>query len=460
MQAVTVAPADFRSTSARTSPLTPPRGAHSTIIAPAMARADTAGDITHAPDPGRRIAEQNCEGEGGTSSGVNIAPGSDDDGWKVPNPVRLSDGTRLQLFKDGEALHAAYEAIRLAQRRICLEVYIWGDDETARAFAELMGRKAQEGVRCYVMYDSFGSIMTDRELFTRMRRAGVNVQEFHPLRPWEPRYSWRPFNRDHRKLLVIDDQAAGLGGLNVGGEYAGSWVVGGKANRCDLWRDNAMGIVGPGARHFLRAFANTWNYVAHGGRIGRAELLHNCHFADGELGVMASVPAARSRVTPLAHDLLSGATRSIELTMAYFAPPDGLIEDLCAAARRGVRVRLMLPGKGDVKLLLTAARSFYETLLAAGVEVYERQEAVLHAKTLVVDGQRVALGSTNLDYRSIEYNLEISALINSPAFGSQIHTLFEHDVRFARRITLKEWRKRPWLDQLGQWAVKRARYLL
>ncbi len=425
-----------------------------------MARADTADDILHAPDPAREIAEQNCDGEVGTSSGVNISPGSDDDGWTVPQPVTLSDGTRLQLYKDGEALHAAYEAIRGAKRRICLQVYIWGNDDTGRAFTELMCAKAREGLRCYVIYDSFGSIATDRDIFRRMRRLGVNVQEFHPLRPWETRYSWRPFNRDHRKLLIIDDQAAGLGGLNVGGENAGSWVVRNKTAHCDLWRDNAMGIVGPGASHFLKSFANTWNYVIHGGRIRRAELLFNSRFEEGELGVLASVPAARSRVTPLAHDLIAGARESIELTMAYFAPPDSLIEELCDAAHRGVRVRLMLPGKCDIKLLITAARSFYETLLTAGVDVYERQAVVLHAKTLVVDQERVAIGSTNLDYRSIEYNLEISALVKSKEFGRQIHDLFEHDVRFARRITQNEWRKRPFVDRVGQWAVNRARYLL
>lgn len=425
-----------------------------------MARVDTADEITDTTEIARAIAAQGCEGDAGTSSGVNIAPGSDDDGWTVPNPVVLADGTRLQLYKDGEALRAAYEAIRGAKRRICLQVYIWANDDTGRAFAELMSTKAQEGVRCYVIYDSFGSIATDREIFHRMRKAGVNVQEFHPIRPWEGRYSWRPFNRDHRKVLIIDDQAAGLGGLNVGGEYAGSWVVRSKQMQCELWRDNAMGIVGPGARHFLQSFANTWNYVIRGGRIGRAELLHNCRFEEGELGVMASVPAARSRVTPLAHELITGARESIELTMAYFAPPDELIDDLCAAARRGVRVRLMLPAKCDVKLLITAARSFYETLLMAGVEIYERQAVVLHAKSLVVDHERVAIGSTNLDYRSIEYNLEISALVKSKEFGEQVHDLFEHDVRYAKRITSSEWRKRPYLDRFGQWAVNRARYLL
>jgi cardiolipin synthase A/B len=412
------------------------------------------------------LDQQPCEGDvdTGTSSGVNIAPGSDDDGWTVPPPVVLSDSTRIQLYKDGEALHAAYSAIENAKRRICLEVYIFHDDDTGRAFAELLAAKARDGVKVYVLYDSFGSIGTDRRMFAMMRRAGVNVKEFHPIRPWEGRYSWRPFNRDHRKLLIIDDQIAGLGGLNVGAEYAGSWVLRAAGSRakdgpCDVWRDNAMGIVGPGARQFLAAFASAWSYATRGGRIRRAELYTGLD-GSGELGVLASVPTMDSPLVPFLAQLTRSARRSIELTMSYFAPPDELIDGLCRAAKRGVRVRLMLAAKSDVHLLTVAARSFYETLLTAGVEVYERQHAVLHAKTGVVDEETTVLGSTNLDYRSIEYNLELSAIVRSRAFGRHVHELFENDVKYARRITLKEWRRRPSLDRLGCWAVNRARYLL
>jgi len=114
----------------------------------------------------------------GASPGVNIAPGSDDDGWVVPPPVQLSDGTTIQLFKDGEALHAAYEAIRRAKRRICLEVYIFASDDTGHAFADLLAAKARQGVRVFLIYDSFGSIDTDRNLFLNMRRAGVDIRAF------------------------------------------------------------------------------------------------------------------------------------------------------------------------------------------------------------------------------------------------------------------------------------------
>jgi cardiolipin synthase len=404
------------------------------------------------------------QGEAGTSTGLNTAPGSDDDGWIVPHPVRLCDGTRVQLYKDGEALHVAFEAIKHAKRRICLETYIWANDDTGHAFAELLCAKAQEGVKVYVIYDSFGSHSIEQfwkpkpPMFNRMRRAGVRLAEFHPLRPWEGRFGWRPINRDHRKLLFIDDEIGGLGGLNVGGEYAGSWVVQSKARTCDLWRDNAVGIVGPSSRHLLQSFANTWRYVHSGGRIRRAEYYH--FIGDGDFGLLASVPSMNSPLQERLRQLIKGAQNRIELTMAYFAPPDDLVEALCKAAKRGVRVRLMLPGKCDVQLLITAARSFYELLLPCGVEIYERQHVILHAKTMCIDRELTVLGSTNLDYRSIEYNLELSALIRNKEFGQHMHELFENDVRFARRITLKEWRHRPWLDRLGQWAVNRARYLL
>jgi cardiolipin synthase len=404
------------------------------------------------------------QGDLGTSTGLNISPGSDDDGWKVPAAVHLSDGTRLQLFKDGEALHAAYEAIKHAKKRICLEAYIFADDDTGRAFAEMLSEKAQQGVRVYCIYDSIGSHGASHlwrrtaEIFKKMRRSGVRLAEFHPLRPWEGRYGWRPINRDHRKLLHVDDDISGLGGLNVGGEYAGSWVVPSQAKEADLWRDNAVGIVGPASRMLLQSFAQTWRYIHGGGPIKRAGFHHP--LGDGEFGLLASVPSTHSELTERLRDLLKKARHSIELTMAYFAPPDALIEVLVKAAKRGVKVRLMLPGRGDVRILLTAARSFYEVLLPAGVEVYERQHVILHAKTMCIDREYTIMGSTNLDYRSIEYNLELAALIRSKEFGQQMHDLFDNDVRYAKRITLKEWRKRTVTDRLSQWVVKRARYLL
>ena len=392
--------------------------------------------------------------------GVNVRPGPEDDGWVSPPPVELADGSRVQLFKDGEALLAAFQAIRAARRFVLLDVYIFSTDDTGTAFCELLCEKARHGVQVYVIYDAFGSrgLGPEPVMFQRMRQAGVRVQVFHPARPWECLYSWRPFNRDHRKLLVIDDQIAGLGGLNIGNEYAGGWVTRTELEDRELWRDNAVGISGPAARLFRQSFARTWNYITHGGRIRRAEMIHNLH--EGELGLLSLAPTLNSPLRPFLHRLLRDARKSIYMTMAYFAPDDPLIEGLCKAAGRGVRVRLMLPGRSDVALVRLCAQSFYETLLSAGVEVYERQGVVLHAKTMVVDGHTAVVGSTNLDYRSIEYNCELSVVLRSDEFGRQMHDLFDNDVYYSRQIRLAQWRRRRTWDRFVQWSISRARYLL
>jgi cardiolipin synthase len=386
---------------------------------------------------------------------------SDIDGWVTPAPVVLSDSTVVQLYKDGEGLRAAYEAIKSARRLIGLEVYIFADDDTGRAFADLLCQKAQEGVRVFVIYDSFGTrglAGAEPLIFERMRQCGVKVKAFHPTRPWECTYGWRPVSRDHRKLLVIDGEIGWLGGLNIGREYAGSWVGPSKLKSCEFWRDNAIGVRGPGAKLLLQAFGRTWKYVSHGGRIRRSEFIHNLF--EGDLGVLSPAPTLNSPLRPFLYRMLRQAKRSILLTMAYFAPDDPLIEGLCKAARSGVRVRLMLPGRCDVPVVRHCARSFYETLLCAGVEIYERGGGILHAKTMVVDEETSIVGSTNLDYRSIEYNCELSAIIRSKDFGRQMCELFENDVRHSAQIKLAEWRRRPVWDRFVHWAVSRARYVL
>ena len=339
-----------------------------------------------------------------------------------------------------------------------------------------------------MIYDSFGSLHTDHNMFRQMRIAGARVVQFHPIRPWETLFGWRLVNRDHRKLLVINDEFAWLGGLNIGNEYAGSWIIGSQGEPGDAWRDNGLGLAGPSARYFLHAFSHTWRYVMRGGKIKKTEYLHGIDLAGitekrtvarartltrrhskydlppesplPDLGILASAPTTSSIHRLLLHRLVHEAKSSIQLTMAYFAPDDDLIDALCRAAKRGVKVQLMLPSKCDVNILLIAARSFYEKLLTQRVEVYERQNCVLHAKTMVVDGRVSILGSTNLDYRSIEFNCELSAIIRNETFGRQMMGLFENDIGYAKRISLREWRKRRTYDRLVQWAVSRARYVL
>ena len=416
------------------------------------------------------------------AAGLNIEPGNAD-GWETPPPVTLDDGTRATLYKDGEGLRAALAAIHGARFRVCLEMYIIANDATGRTFVDLLCRKARDGVRVYVIYDSFGSLGSEH-LIRKLRASGARVAEFHPLLPWRSRFGWKPLGRDHRKLLVVDDDVAGLGGLNIGDEYAGAWVAGRRANLKHLMRDQAVGLQGPKAKVLLQAFAATWRYVHHGGKIHEAFYAHNVDLPRPRKGrrigkqrpparpqrkqkpirdsfaVVASAPTLTSPVRPLLSAMLEGARESVTIIMAYFAPDDGLIVALCDAADRGVRVRLILPGRSDLGIMIVAAHSFYAQLLDHGIEIYERQNAVLHAKTMLIDGERTAIGSANLDYRSSEYNLEISALIRSREFGQSVQRMLDHDVRFSRQITADEWRRRPWFDRFVQWFVSRVRYVL
>ncbi|HWE03050.1 MAG TPA: phospholipase D-like domain-containing protein [Tepidisphaeraceae bacterium] len=433
-------------------------------------------------------------GEAGTCQGAGVDVGCVEAGWTSPPPVGLADGTSIRLFKDGQGLTAALAAIKSAREQVCLETYIFHSDDTGRAFADALCERARAGVRVFVIYDSFGCIDSDPAMFRTMRKAGVNLAEFHPLRPWDATHSWRPLNRDHRKLLVIDNRIAGLGGLNVGSEYGSGFLVA-RARCCELWRDNAIGVAGPRAAIFAECFAKTWRYCHSGGPIRRAAMSDHVnidpaewiHTADtalpqrvggvrppkaaarnpdrdrpltSDFGVLASVPTAKSPLVTFLRNLVRGARYSLDMTIAYFIPSDILFYELLHAAHRGVQVRLMLPGRCDIKIARFAARSFYEPLLLAGVELWERQGAVLHAKTMVIDEQISVIGSVNLDYRSIEFNCELSAVIHNRVFAGQMTRLFQHDAGFAEKILLEQWRRRPWRDRAVQWAASHVRRLL
>ena len=377
--------------------------------------------------------------------------------WITPDPVTLRDGTHVQLLKDGQALRAAYDAILAAQRRICVEMYIFNSDEAGRAFVDLLCLKAFDGVRVFVLYDGFGCHDTDPAMFAQLRAAGVRLCEFHPLAPWRYHGRWRVTQRDHRKLVLVDDRIAQLGGLNLGVEYAGPWIVRRRRRyRGKPWRDTGLAVEGPQVARLAAAFARIWRYANRGGELAAVEYLGPLA-AGSDFGVLASAPTQHSRIAPIAQQLIASARQSLWITMAYFAPTDAVIGALCAAARRGVSVRLILPGLGDVALLRIAARSFYAQMLAAGVEIYERRGPMLHAKTLCLDGEISIIGSTNFDYRSFERNCELSVAVRSPALGNQMHLLFEHDVHLSKRITPANWRRRPRLDALLQWLANRLR---
>lgn len=381
----------------------------------------------------------------------------------------LVAGNKVTLLDDGPAtMRAMIGAIRAARDHVNLETYIFEADEIGRELADLLIAKQSAGVRVNVIYDSVGSLATPREFFDRMRAAGVSVLEFNPVNPMEAKGKWDINQRDHRKLLVVDGRIAFTGGVNISKVYGKSSFL--KSRRSEpppkdamdaAWRDTHMQVEGPVVADFQKLFLDTWQRQT-GGQPREARYFPPLK-AEGKSLVRAigSTPdradfaVYKTYISALAH-----ADKYVHLTTAYFVPDRQIIDAMVNAARRGVDVRIIFPSFTDVGILLYAGRSYYDELLRAGIRVYERKTAMLHAKTAVVDGVWSTIGSTNLDMRSFLHNDEINAVVLSTEFADRMDALFQRDLQESTEITLDAWRKRGLRDRLREMSTRLLEYWL
>ena len=382
-------------------------------------------------------------------------------------------GNQVALLIDGPTTYKAmFKAIEEARDHINLETYIFDPDEIGQRFADALIAKQREGVQVNIIYDSVGALNTPAEFFQRMRDSGINVLEYNPVNPLKLRKGWEVNQRDHRKLLVIDGTVAFVGGINISGVYSssssGSSSFGsgssGSSDKDDddaksaediPWRDTHIRIEGPVVSEFQKLFITTW-------QLQKGEPLASRNYlpkqkTKGEevvraIGSSPNEPYSQIYVTLLS--AINSAESSIHITNAYFVPDPQLKEALKNAAARGVDVKLILPGKTDSDLVWYASRSHYTDLLKGGVHIFERQDAMLHAKTAVIDGVWSTIGSTNLDWRSFLHNQELDAVVLGYDFGRQMHDMFEMDLKDSHEITLEEWKRRPLLDRLKEMGAR------
>ena len=374
-------------------------------------------------------------------------------------------GNRVSLLQDGPATYRAmFAAIRNARHHINLETYIFDDDEMGREFADALLAKRAGGVQVNLIYDSVGGIKTPKEFFDRLKEGGVRVVEFNPVNPLKAKKGWQINNRDHRKLLVVDGSIAFLGGINISNVYStGSSVVrGSSADPSESgWRDTHVRIEGPVVAELQKLFMDTW------GRQGGEELPDARYFPQlrpagteivRAIGSRSEDPYSATYVT-----LVSAITHSekqVYLTNAYFVPDPQLLEALIDAARRGVDVKLILPSRTDSAVVFHAGRSFYDDLLEGGVKIFERQGALLHSKTAIVDGVWSTIGSTNLDWRSFLHNDELNAVILGREFAGEMQAMFEKDLKASTAIDPAAWSRRSPLLRLKEWASRMWQYWL
>lgn len=367
----------------------------------------------------------------------------------------LYDDSRVQLLIDGPATYAAMlESIRSASRVILLETYIFADDEIGQKFAQQLIAKSQQGVQVRIIYDSLGSVTSKDSFFESMQAAGIEIIEFHNLNPLE---GGNPLNfnvRDHRKLLMVDGTVAYTGGINLSNTYSSSSKDRKRKDpKADGWRDTHIAVYGPAVQGFEKIFRDNW--TEHGGKpfdLTEAESGHNA--AGEEIVAVLSAQGGDGEESPIFHaylDAMKVARHRIWITQAYFAPDEGFLDELGDAARRGVDVRVIVPGVSDSQLVLNASRSRYGRLLEAGVRIYESNSSLLHAKTAVIDGIWSTVGSSNLDYRSFLHNDEVNAVVFGVSFARSLEDQFLDDIAESRAISLDEWHDRSLFKRVKEW---------
>lgn len=376
----------------------------------------------------------------------------------------LLAGNKVTLLYDGpQTMAAMLQAVSTAKDHIHLETYIFDQDAVGLQFADLLIAQQKAGVQVRVIYDAVGTIGTPQAFFDRMRNGGIQLLAFNPVNPFKLAGPWEPNHRDHRKILVVDGVVAFTGGVNISSTYANSSLFRSKSRKNAKvgWRDTHLQIQGPAVAALQREFLNNWTQQTH-------QVLKGSNFfptlrEQGKtlVRIIASGPDDGDQEIYQAYLLaIRTARQSVHLTCAYFVPDVQMLQALTQAARRGVDVKIILPGVKESGLAFFAGHSFYSEMLASGIRVYQLKIAVLHAKTAVVDGTWSTVGSTNIDTRSFLHNYEVNAVVYDAALGQAMEAAFEEDLNYSAEISAKQWEQRPYGDRLKERGARLFQYWL
>ena len=354
------------------------------------------------------------------------------------------NGTRIRALLNGDQIFPPMlAAIRAAKTSITFETYIYWSGEIGREFADALAERARQGVKVHVLLDWVGSAKMDDSLITTLSAAGANVRQFHPLH-WS--HLGRLNNRTHRKLLIVDGRIGFTGGVGVAPQWTGH------AQDPEHWRDSHFEVEGPVVAQMQAVFIDNWIKVT-------GDVLHGPDYfptlsaaGPGLAQMFSSSPSGGSESMQLMYLLaVAAASRSIDLSAAYFVPDDLTLRALLQAMKRGVRLRIVVPGKHiDSDTARSASRATWGPLLAAGAVIAEYGPTMYHCKVLIVDGLLVSVGSTNFDNRSFRLNDEATLNVVDASFAAAQTATFETDLGLSRRVSHAEWTNRPLRERLGE----------
>jgi cardiolipin synthase len=346
-------------------------------------------------------------------------------------PLHADVGTgSVTTYSFGRELFAdMLAAIDAAEHRILFETYIWKGDSTGRQFKDALTRAAARGVEVYAIYDGFANLVVS-PAFKRFSPA-LRVLKYPAYGAGWRFYDVRRYGRDHRKILVVDERVAFVGGYNVGTAYATSW------------RDTHVRISGPGVWDLQRAFTDFWNLKSNQKRSGHPLLVDTVADWEPRIRVHRNLPNQwMFPIRSMYLEAISRAQQHVYLTHAYFIPDGDFVEALRAAAGRGVDVRLLLPATSNHVVADWLSRGYYEQLLTGGVRIFLFQGGMVHAKTSTIDGQWSTVGTANLDRLSMTGNYEINVEFVDPAMAERMEQIFANDLESAQELVRTDWEAR------------------
>ncbi len=355
----------------------------------------------------------------------------------------MVEGNRAEILNNGDEIFPAMtSAIRDARMTVNLESYIFKDDRAGKIMAEALMDAARRGVEVRVLVDGTGSKFSG-PLLERMRQAGVKARVFRPIQLWTIHKIVR---RTHRKILVVDGTVSFTGGFCI----ANHWL--GDARNPQEWRDMMVRATGPVSAQMQAIFSEDWTFTT--GEILGGDKFYPRIDPAGEV-VAQAIKTSRGDSSSLAAMLyfvaISSARKSIHIQNAYFVPTRQIRQALIQAARRGVDVRIMIPGRHmDQPLVRMASRLHYGELLTAGVRIFEYNRTMMHSKDAVFDGTFSIIGSVNFDARSLHENAEASLAFYDRDFGARLEAVFAEDERSSREISYESWKRRSIEQRLAE----------
>lgn len=352
----------------------------------------------------------------------------------------FSRGNRITVLRNGvEIFPAMLEAIDAARETIEFLTFVYWSGDIAVRFADALADRAADGLRVKVLLDAFGAAKIDNALVRKMRNAGAQVAWFRPLRRWR---FWENTERTHRKLLICDGRIGFTGGVGIAAEWEGD------ARDPSQWRDTHFRVEGPAVAALRSAFVGNWAETR-----ARDEFAASREMAPGEGTVEALVVRSVasqhwSDIATAMRPLLHAARSELRITSPYFVPDQTLREDLIEVVGRGVRVQVLTSGEHhDHDIVYWAGQRHYEVLMAAGVEVFEYDRTMLHAKIITVDGYWSCIGSANFNQRSFGKDDEVCLICADEPLAQRLNDDFEADCTHARCLELDAWRQRGWLQR-------------